>query len=69
MIQNLIILPLLIPLLIGVSALIRRRTFRRRAFLIGTFINMIICLWLLYSAQGENVLVTQVGGHPAPFGI
>ncbi len=67
--QNWVILPLLIPLLIGLSSLIRRRAFRRRAFLIGTFANMLFCLWLLYSTQGETVLVTQVGGHPAPFGI
>lgn len=69
MIQKLIILPLLIPLLLGVSVLFRRRNFRRSVFLIGTFLNMIVCLWLLYNVHSADMLVSQVGDHPAPFGI
>jgi multicomponent Na+:H+ antiporter subunit D len=64
-----IVLPLLIPLAMGIGALIRFRDIRRAVVMAGTFLNMVVCLALLAGAQGGNVMVSQMGGHPAPYGI
>ena len=64
-----IVLPLIIPLLLGISALLRRRVLRRRLFVAGTFLNMLACVGLLAESQAQDILITQVGGHPAPYGI
>lgn len=66
---NIAILPILIPLLLGTTALIRFRQPRRLAVIAGTLLNLVVALLLLYLAQGNPVLVSQMGGHPAPFGI
>jgi len=67
--QILIILPLLIPLLTGCTALIRFREMRQLAALIGLFLNMLVCLLLLLETQVNGILVVQAGAVRAPFGI
>jgi multicomponent Na+:H+ antiporter subunit D len=65
----LIVLPLLLPLATGISALIRYRELRRVMTSAGVFANMAACLILLYMTRNGDVVVTQMGGHPAPYGI
>lgn len=64
-----IVLPLLTPLLMGLSALVRFRNLRRRLALFGSVLNLIVCVLLLLIAQSGEIQVSQMGGHPAPFGI
>ena len=64
-----IVLPILIPLFMGLSALARFRNLRRRLVLLGASLNMFTCMVLLAIAYSGAIQVTQVGGHPAPFGI
>lgn len=65
----LMVLPILLPLALGISALIRYREIRRAVAIIGTFGNMLVCLLLLLVVQGGEVHVSQMAGHPAPYGI
>jgi multicomponent Na+:H+ antiporter subunit D len=65
----LIIAPLLIPLLVGASALVRRRELRRQATLFGLSLNLVMCLALLVRTGTDGMQVAQMGAHPAPFGI
>lgn len=65
----LIVLPLLLPLITGISALIRFRELRRTVASIGVFANLIACLILLYMTRNGDIIVSQMGGHPAPYGI
>lgn len=67
--EMLIVLPLLIPLAMGIAALIRFREVRRAVIVAGTFVNMLVCLGLLLGAQAGDITVGQMGGHPAPYGI
>lgn len=67
--QMWIILPLIIPLLTGISALIRYRKARRTVVLAGMFINMLVCLLILFQLRDGGIYVSQMGGHPAPYGI
>lgn len=67
--SSLVVLPVLIPLLTSVGALIRNRMARRLFVLAGLTLNLVACLALLWQAQGDGALVTQTAGHPAPFGI
>lgn len=64
-----IVLPLLIPLLTGCSALIRKRPLRRYVVLTGVILNLWVCLLLLLVTANGDLLVAQMGGHPAPYGI
>ncbi len=66
---ELIVLPLLIPLLTGGSALIRRRNLRRAVVRVGLLLNLAVCLILLAHEQIVGPLVSQMAGRPAPFGI
>jgi multicomponent Na+:H+ antiporter subunit D len=67
--QILIMLPILLPLGMGIAALIRFRDVRRTVIIVGTGINMLVCLLLLLDLQSGGVRVSQIGGHPAPYGI
>lgn len=64
-----IILPLIVPLLTGISALLRSREIRRSAVVLGSFLNMIVCLFILFQVRDGAVFVSQMGFHPAPYGI
>lgn len=67
--HGLVILPLLIPLLTGLTALIRNRDLRRRVVIIGLMLNLIVCVALLVEVTTGKTIVSQMGGHPAPYGI
>ncbi|MBE2270779.1 MAG: Na+/H+ antiporter subunit D [Anaerolinea sp.] len=67
--QPYIVLPLIIPLLMALTVLARFRTFRRRLALIGALANLLACIALLIITETGEVQVSQMGGHPAPFGI
>lgn len=67
--NELVILPLLIPLLTAASALIRLRNLRRAVVRMGLILNLGICLILLVSEQTGTSMASQMGGRPAPFGI
>src|SRR5690606_9147756 len=67
--QILTMLPLVVPLLTGISALIRYREVRRTVVVAGMFINMIVCLITLFQLRNAGIYVSQMGGHPAPYGI
>lgn len=62
-------LPLVVPLLTGISALIRYREVRRTVVVAGMFVNMLVCLIMLFQLRDGGVYVSQMGGHPAPYGI
>lgn len=66
---GLVILPLLIPLLTGLTALIRNRDLRRRVVLFGLLLNLMVCVALLVEIIGDKTMVSQMGRHPAPYGI
>lgn len=66
----LVMLPIIIPFLMGASALFRTRLRRRIAVTIGALANLIVCSFIVfYMATTDTILVSQVGGHAAPFGI
>lgn len=65
----LLMMPVLLPLGLGITALIRFRNMRRSIVIAGTGVNMLICLILLMEVQSNGILVSQMGGHPAPYGI
>lgn len=67
--QILIILPLILPLLTGISALIRYRNMRRILVVAGILVNMMVCLIILFQLRNGGIYVSQMGGHPAPYGI
>jgi multicomponent Na+:H+ antiporter subunit D len=67
--NELVILPLIIPLLTGAAALIRYRDARRAAVRIGLLLNLAVCILLLIGEQTDGTLVSQMAGRPAPFGI
>jgi len=67
--QQFIVLPLIIPLLMALTALVRLRSFRRRLALIGALANLLACIALLIITETGNIQVSQMGGHPAPYGI
>lgn len=67
--QPYIVLPLLIPLLMALTALARFRNFRRRLAQIGAIANLLGCIALLIVTETGRIQVSQMGGHPAPYGI
>lgn len=67
--QVIIILPLLVPLMMGLSALLRYRETRRIVALILACLNLVVCVGALLYVNNNTIYVSQMGGHPAPFGI
>jgi multicomponent Na+:H+ antiporter subunit D len=65
----LIILPLLIPLAMGIAALVRFRTIRRALVMAGAVANMLVSVGALVGVIDSGMIVSQMGGHPAPYGI
>ena len=67
----LLVLPILIPLLTASICLIfwRSRTAQRIIGVFGTLALLATAVNLLFTVQREGILVTQIGGWPAPFGI
>ena len=65
----LLVLPLILPLLIGCSALIRFSNIRQTVALTCLFLNMLVCLLLLVETHLYGFQVVQAGGVIAPYGI
>src|SRR5687768_3450758 len=65
----LVVLPLLIPLVMGIAALVRFRTIRRVLVMAGAAANMLACVGALVWVNDGGIIVSQMGGHPAPYGI
>lgn len=66
-----IVLPILIPLLTAVILLLLRQrlTLVRIVSLTGSGVALVVALWLLLRVADGEVLVTQLGNWPAPYGI
>ncbi len=67
--QPYIVLPLIIPLLMALTALARFRDVRRRLAQVGSIANLLACVALLIVTETGQIQVSQMGGHPAPYGI
>ncbi|MGM0701180.1 MAG: Na+/H+ antiporter subunit D [Pseudomonadota bacterium] len=67
----LIALPILIPLFCGALSLVfwRFRGMQRFIAVGGTAALLLSGIWLLGEVSREGILVSQMGGWPAPFGI
>ena len=67
----LLVLPILIPALTGIAALlvVRRRWLQRALGLAGSLALLVVALLLFEAVRREGILVSQVGGWPAPFGV
>src|SRR5688500_20185376 len=64
-----VVLPLLLPLVMGIAALVRIRTIRRVLVMAGAAANMLACVGALVWVNDGGIIVSQMGGHPAPYGI
>ncbi len=64
-----LILPILIPLTVGIFALARMRDTRKTITTVGLFLNMVVCIAIFISVQVNGIHVSQMGNHPAPYGI
>lgn len=64
-------LPVLIPLLSGALSLLfwRSRTIQRLLGVAGTGALLLAGIWLFASVQEQGIIVNQVGGWEAPYGI
>jgi len=69
--NNLIVLPMVIPLLVGVLLVFYRSFVRRQRWITLTFliINAIISFVILEEIQAEGILSLHFGGWMPPFGI
>jgi len=69
--NNLIILPIIIPVIIGLIMVIFRKNirFHRVAGVIAILALVIISIFLLNEIRVEGIQTLQVGGWEAPFGI
>ncbi len=67
----LILLPIAIPLATGIATLLayRSRMIQRWLNVIGSTALLAAAIVLLTEVAGQDILVTQVGNWPAPFGI
>jgi multicomponent Na+:H+ antiporter subunit D len=66
----LVMLPIIIPFFMATTALLRTRPRRRIAATVGAVANLIACVGiLLFIAENDTILSTQMGGHPSPFAI
>ncbi len=66
-----IVLPILLPLLIGILNLLAWRSARlqKAVSLSGAVIQLGTAAWLLFEVQPDGILHLAVGNWPAPFGI
>lgn len=64
-------LPIIIPMLTGIASLLayRSRRVQRWLGILGTAALLGAAVWLLVEVQRNGILVTQVGGWKAPYGI
>lgn len=66
-----IVLPVLVPLFTAVILLLLRQRLSlvRIVSLAGSSVALVVALWLLFRVARGEVLVTQMGNWPAPYGI
>jgi multicomponent Na+:H+ antiporter subunit D len=69
--SNLLVLPIALPLAASaVTILMSRRRWVQRCISLGTCVTtLVLAVAILYEADAQDAVVTQVGGWPAPFGI
>lgn len=69
--NNLLILPIIIPMFTGILALLayNSRTAQRWLSVLGSAALLSVAVWLLVEVGRSGILVIQVGGWRAPFGI
>ncbi len=69
--NNLLILPITIPMFTGILALLayNSRTAQRWLSVLGSSALLSVAVWLLVEVKHSGILVLQVGGWQAPFGI
>jgi multicomponent Na+:H+ antiporter subunit D len=70
-VDRFVVLPILIPLFTAIVVLLLRTRMRavRLAALTGSALQLGAAIWLLARAAGGRVLVSQMDGWPAPYGI
>jgi multicomponent Na+:H+ antiporter subunit D len=64
-------LPIIIPMLTGITALLayRSRTIQRWLSVIGSAALLGSAIWLLIEVENNGIRAAQIGGWPAPYGI
>jgi len=70
--NHLVIAPLLLPLLAGITLLLLRGSatpMRQAVSMLATLALVVIAFWLLLQVGDGSVLVYRLGDWPAPFGI
>src|SRR5690625_2064302 len=69
--NNLIVLPMVIPLLVGVLLIFFRQFIQKQRWITFSFllINAAISFIILYHIQTEGIIHLDFGGWVAPFGI
>ena len=68
---NLIILPVLIPMLSAILGLVRPASHRyqKTVGMVGMVLLFLASVWLTVSVVREEIMVLRVGGWSAPWGI
>jgi multicomponent Na+:H+ antiporter subunit D len=68
---QLVVLPLLVPLLTAVLCLIARQRPALQAVLavLGSLLHLATAIWLFVEVERGGILAAQMGGWPAPYGI
>jgi multicomponent Na+:H+ antiporter subunit D len=71
MMNNLVVLPLLIPLLAGLIMVMFRKNipFQRWFSLFSFSLTFAVSLYLIHQVSIEGIQILELGGWPAPFGI
>jgi len=69
--ERFIVLPVLIPLFTGIVGLLLRARMSavRAVSLAGSVMSLAVAIWLLACTSDGSVLVSQMNGWPAPYGI
>jgi multicomponent Na+:H+ antiporter subunit D len=69
--NELLVMPLVIPLVAAAASLVfwGRRGIQRWLAVLGTGSLLVVALALLVAVREQGILVVEVGGWPAPFGI
>jgi len=69
--NNALSLPILVPLLTGMFLILLRRHVRAQQALtvVGLLITIVSAVWIIHRIDERGLLVLDIGGWPAPFGI
>ena len=71
MMNNLVILPIIIPVIVGMVMVIFRKSIKLQRFLgvFSTIAILIVALFLIIQNKTQGIQTLQLGGWEAPFGI